>query len=180
MADEPEGGTKMLIKSTVEKLETTAGTRDRAVATVKAAHDAITANKEEINRLEGQIRRDQNKLPELEQNQQSAQDQVDDLLSQLEEQVGLDIERIDPSGPVVQGGTAKYKATHSEPIPRQARLSWDTGGCPFSRDGNTITVETGAVGPGDYNISVNLEWVTPADEPEPSVSTKSSKGLRGS
>jgi hypothetical protein len=177
MTDELEGGTKEPIEETVEKLEGIAGELDQAKEDLKTANDAIDGNKKEIERLQKENRSQQDKLPQLEKNQQNAQEHVDDLLTHLEELVDLKIERIDPSGPVVQGGTAKYKAT-LDSLPKHTRLSWDTGGCPFTPEGETITVQTGAVGPGDYDISVKLEWVSPSKKSGRSVSKKPAESLK--
>jgi len=164
---EPYGGLSLL-----DRLNEAAGKQDTAVTNVKNAEKDIKDRRERIAHLQGKVREGEAALPGLTRQQQDADDLVNSLLLDLEKELHLEVVRIQPAGPVVQGGTAKFKAVHAK-LPHEVKLSWDTGGAPFveGKD-DTITVETDSVAPGDYDISASLVRAAGAAAIDsPSVST---------
>jgi len=142
--------------SLLDRLKKAAHKQDKANTKVTNTKNGIADKKEQLNRLQDEIRNDEAKLPKMILEQQSAGDLVNNLLLEMEKDLDLRVERIQPSGPVVQGGIAKFKAVHDD-MPDEVELAWDAGGCPFVEDDeDTITVDTSPVGPGDYDISAFL------------------------
>jgi hypothetical protein len=144
--------------SRLDQLRTAAGHLRDARRDITETETEIRGNKQTIDQLRREVREDESELLGKRRKEQKADEQVRALLADLEKQYGLRIERVQASGPVTQGGKATFRAVHDELPPGVFRLSWNTGGCPFDEGADdTITVDTSAVAPGDYDISVSLD-----------------------
>ena len=143
---------------------------DGAKKDVKDDEDEIRQYQSDIQDLKNQIRVIQDRLPGEQLAVEDAAEEADQLLRQIEKEIGLDIETAESSVP--QGGEASFKAVydHSSPLLPNGdlvfdlgvQLLWDTGGCSIKSGtvhSEDITVDTSSVDPGDYGISVSLTFV---------------------
>lgn len=143
---------------------------DDAKKDVRDDEDLIRQYHSDIQDLKNQIRVIQDRLPGEQVAVEDAAEEADQLLRQIEKEIGLDIETTDSSVP--QGGQASFKAVYDHSsllLPHDdlvtdlaVQLLWDTGGCSIisgTVNSEDITVDTSSVDPGDYGISVSLTFV---------------------